>query len=661
MAFKDSCAALDAGLIQDGGSAEQPPRRPRKEKEKKKKEEEEKSHKKGTEETHQEGVEKGQAEPPGKEAEIQGLTATGHQALLRGDPKTALGCFKRAFLLSRETPGWQAQGACASNLGAAYVEAGKPEKGLEVLLRSLPGDGEEAEPPGDLFFNLGAAHEGLGDFARALESFRKAQERYQSAQAGREAGASLRMGSCYLAMGDPARAAPCFLEAARAYEEGGSPELAAAALCRAAGLMGQGGGHGTSQAVEVLNRCRQLCTQISDKALLGNLYNDIGLCFSRLKIFSLAAESFERALPLCQNREDAASTSRGQEAAILQNLGAAHNMLGNFDTALGFHRAAAALHSTLGNRRAQGQCFCNTAFAFSQLGDHEAAGENYLHALQAFKDAGDLQGQWQACEGLGGSRFQMGDPEKAISHYKEALALFSQCQDASDPAQERIVNKLTDALQCKLSRIGWDPHASGTTPPAPSRHLPRSQPASQVRFAVSLHRREDCDPPGAGRGSDLSVGPEDHHVHPTQRSTLVSSTSHGALPWRELVAPSITSLKPKYHGASAQSGAREIPNGHAALLGESLEGPEGPSAFPDSHKQAQENSHLNAFPLHPDGFQGGKSCHAPRCQQACGALQLRTGTLQRGGVSPSRFPSRHLEPHQPGWKERLRSIVCALM
>uniref|UniRef100_A0A8B9V2V6 Tetratricopeptide repeat protein 24 n=1 Tax=Anas zonorhyncha TaxID=75864 RepID=A0A8B9V2V6_9AVES len=254
---------------------------------------------------------------------------------------------------------------------------------------------------------------------------------------------------------------------------------------------------GVAEIARILTWCRSLCDSIADPTLRGKLYNEVGLGFSQLHVFSLASESFERALALCQG-----SLGRRGEAALLQNLGAARNALRSFGTALGLHRRAAELHgSAMGNRRAQGQCFGNLAYAFSQLGNHEAAAENYLHALQAFKDSGDVQGQWQACEGLGAARFHLGNPQKAVGHYQEALTLLSHCRvretSGPDPpvhgehqpqrrdrltwggisllqgtpraAGERIVSQLTRALQHQLCLHRHPPYRGA---PAPVRSTP---------------------------------------------------------------------------------------------------------------------------------------------------------------------------------------------
>ena len=68
----------------------------------------------------------------------------------------------------------------------------------------------------------------------------------------------------------------------------------------------------------------------------GQLYNDLGLSYSQLQLFSLAAEAFLRALPLCRGP--------GEEAMVLTNLGAAHSALGNYQEARDVHRKAADLH-----------------------------------------------------------------------------------------------------------------------------------------------------------------------------------------------------------------------------------------------------------------------------------------------------------------------------
>ncbi|NXV81092.1 TTC24 protein, partial [Atlantisia rogersi] len=376
--------------------------------------------------------------------EIEGLTRAGHWALALGDTREAVGCFRKALLLSEATASPQLRRVCAFTLGAAYVETGKPKKGLEFLLQSQPSEAESEEHLGDLYFNVRAAHEGLQDFPKALEHFGKASCRDGAAQAGSRAGTRVQMGCCYLGMQEPAQAARCFLDAARSYASAASPEAAAVALSRASGSMLQSRQFRVAEITGVLAQCRSLCDSIPNAALRGKLYHDIGLGYSQLRVFSLAAESFERALALCGGEPD-----RRREAALLQNLGAAHNALCSFGTALGWHRRAAALHGkshqelfllallgcagcsgwspvfpipgALGNRRAQGQCFSNLAYACGRLGNHEAAAENYLHALQAFRDTGDVQGQWQVCEGLGAACFRLGAPQKAIRHYEEAL------------------------------------------------------------------------------------------------------------------------------------------------------------------------------------------------------------------------------------------------
>eukprot|EP00075_Anas_platyrhynchos_P011060 XP_027300313.1 tetratricopeptide repeat protein 24 isoform X2 [Anas platyrhynchos] len=380
---------------------------------------------------------KGQAAKiKGQAAEIEGLTQAGQQALGLQDVRGALACFRKAFLLSLGTTSPRLRRVCSFNLGAAYVEAGKPRKGLKFLLESQPAEGE---PFGGLYFNIGAAGEGLRDFPKALECFG------QAAGPCRAGSQAVEMGCCYLGMQEPARAARCFLEAAHSYAVAESPEAAAVALSRASGSMLQSRRFGVAEIARILTWCRSLCDSIADPTLRGKLYNEVGLGFSQLHVFSLASESFERALALCQG-----SLGRRGEAALLQNLGAARNALRSFGTALGLHRRAAELHGAVGNRRAQGQCFGNLAYAFSQLGNHEAAAENYLHALQAFRDSGDVQGQWQACEGLGAACFHLGNPQKAIGHYQEALTLLSRCRGTPRAAGERIVSQLSHALQHQL-------------------------------------------------------------------------------------------------------------------------------------------------------------------------------------------------------------------
>ncbi|XP_055648378.1 tetratricopeptide repeat protein 24 [Falco peregrinus] len=393
-------------------------------------------------------------EVTGRGAEVAALTWAGQRALARGTRGGRWGASGRHCAF-RGLGQPRLRRVCAFNLGVAYVESGKPTKGLEFLLRSQPSEGESRERGGGLYFNRGRLRKGSRIFRRRWSVL--GRRRWA---AGRDPRAD---GMLLPGMREPARAARCFLEAARSYAAAASPEAAAVALSRAGGSMLQSRRFGAAEVARVLAQCRSLCPSIPDAALRAKLYNDVGLGYCRLRIFSLAAESFQQALAPRAGEQDECS-----EAALLQNLGAAHNALGSFGTALGWHRRAAALHGARGNRRAQGQCFSNLAYACSRLGNHEAAAENYLHALQAFRDSGDMQGQWQACEGLGAACLHLGDPQKAVRHYKEALTLLARCQDTPRAACERVVQKLSDAIQhqlCLSRRGAWAPTPAAVSIP----------------------------------------------------------------------------------------------------------------------------------------------------------------------------------------------------
>lgn len=152
-----------------------------------------KSQKKGKEKPEaREDAQEGGDEVMGQAAEIKGLTRAGRRVLVLGDAQETVGCFRKALLLSRGTASPQLRRACAFSLGAAYVETGKPKRGLEFLLQSQPSERESREHLRDLYFNIGAAHEGLWDFPKALEYFDKAISHDHAVQAGSRAGPAYR-------------------------------------------------------------------------------------------------------------------------------------------------------------------------------------------------------------------------------------------------------------------------------------------------------------------------------------------------------------------------------------------------------------------------------------------------------------------------------------
>ncbi|XP_069622017.1 tetratricopeptide repeat protein 24-like [Ranitomeya imitator] len=379
------------------------------------------------------------------QSKILSLCKDGSHLLNHDDINGALRTFKQAFLLSSKIPEEKIQKDCLFNLGATYICVGKPKKALKCLLKSRRSGMEERD--GDLFFNIGAAYDEMKEYSKAVKFYERAINEYGYDKVKSIADALIKLGYCFVMTGDLSSAAHSFRLAGHTYVKNHKLEDAAMAMREAAKYMINSQAFSQAAVLQTLNSCVESLIGISDIQLLGTLYNHVGLHYAELKYFSQAEKCFTASLNLCNGKQ----FSIRKMAVLLQNLGAVDNALYQYEKSLRSHAEAADMYGSLGERNAQGQCLSNLAFAYSQLKNYEMAEFYYLQAHQAFEDAGDFLRQCLVSEGLGATYFCLGNLNQAIYHYKQALTLSGKSKETSDVIRERILSKLTDTIEYKIS------------------------------------------------------------------------------------------------------------------------------------------------------------------------------------------------------------------
>ncbi|KAL7393146.1 hypothetical protein ABVT39_007119 [Epinephelus coioides] len=394
-----------------------------------------------------------------QDVDIEELTSAGHRALQEGRTEDALSYFNNALKAAGQLQDSRVVLACSFNLGAAYVEAGQPKKGLDLLCQAQPGPKADRLP--DLQFNLALAHNALGQSQEASAYFLQAAQLYRSqGDGGSEGDACMEMSRCYSRAQDWSLAVQGFLRAAESYRVADMLDSAATALKEAGSHMLQSDQFSHDDIIGVLAECLSLTNNITNPRILGELYLSVGVSYCQLRCFQEAVQCFQQALgPTAQHPP--------LLAKVLHNLGAALNSLGQFTPAVEYHRLAAGLYGSLGYRGDQARCFSNLAFACSQLGDEEEAAESFLHALQGFRDTEDHMAQVQVCESLAECFLKQRKQHKAVQLYKQALTALSHCKDSSGDVRDRLVERLTAALQQSVQR------------PRPPRPHPFSPPVGQ--------------------------------------------------------------------------------------------------------------------------------------------------------------------------------------
>ncbi|XP_027868883.1 tetratricopeptide repeat protein 24 isoform X11 [Xiphophorus couchianus] len=417
-----------------------------------------------------EQVKRSSRRPQKKIGEVEDRTWAGHRALQAGRPQDALRCFKQALQAAAQLQDSRALRACSFNLGAAYVEAGRPGRGLDLLRRNRPGPKAERLP--DLQFNTALAHNALGQYQEAVTHFQQAAQLYRSqGDGGSEGDTCMELGRCcsrtQVFFQDWPQAVQSFLRAAESYKMASMLDSAAAALKEAGSHMVQLDLSNHDDISSVLTECLSLSSSIRDPSILGELYLSVGVAYCRIRCFQEAVSCLGRAVEPAVHRPPLL-------AKVLHNLGAALNAVGDFSSAVERHRLAARLYGSQGCRGDQARCFSNLAIACSHLGDDQEAAESFILALQGFRDTGDRLAEVQVCEHLAECYLRQKKLQKAVELYKQALGALSHCKEA-EGVQDRLVERLTAALQLSLTAT------QRPRPHRPRPHLPQphSSPGHQ--------------------------------------------------------------------------------------------------------------------------------------------------------------------------------------
>ena len=99
------------------------------------------------------------------------------------------------------------------------------------------------------------------------------------------------------------------------------------------------------------------------------------------------------------------------------------------------------------NFSSEAKCHCNLAFAYTQLKNYPSASESFKKALSNAKSANNHYLQFQAAEGLGAVHYQLEEYSEAVEYFNQALVVLDNIQQDTGIARERVMEKLSDALE----------------------------------------------------------------------------------------------------------------------------------------------------------------------------------------------------------------------
>lgn len=210
-----------------------------------------------------------------------------------------------------------------------------------------------------------------------------------------------------------------------------------------------------TDATDSLELAQICCDKIEEKSTQSSTYSSLGDACISIKMSDKAAVCYTKALDALRIANNSQTpSSQSEEASLLQNIGAARNLMEDYDGSLSFHREAMALYASLGQRQKQVHCMLNLGFACTKLEQYGEATAVLLETRDLSDKCHDKEMEFSVLENLGTAQFCDRKFAEAVESFQKALCAIgcvSQLTSGArtDEVSQRIVGKLSDAISMR--------------------------------------------------------------------------------------------------------------------------------------------------------------------------------------------------------------------
>jgi CHAT domain-containing protein/tetratricopeptide (TPR) repeat protein len=182
-------------------------------------------------------------------------------------------------------------------------------------------------------------------------------------------------------------------------------------------------------ALDKLEQVLTIARSIRDHASEGTALNDIGAAHLRLRQYDKAIDFNYRALAILTQVGD-----RQGEGRTLNNIGSLSEHLGQYPKALDYYQKSLAIAKEVGDRMSEGRILSNIGVIYRQLGQVTTAINYYQQALTIQKELDDLSGMGGTLRALGSAYRDIGEITKALNSSEQALLIYRKKGNRIDEA-----------------------------------------------------------------------------------------------------------------------------------------------------------------------------------------------------------------------------------